>query len=457
MMKILILEDELSIGKGIQVFLQKEGYVAETAQLPSQARSLLEKQKFDVLISDLRLPEMNGIEFIKEISPKYSDLEFIMISGHAEMPDVIEAMRLGVIDFIPKPFSLRDINIAIRRTQNFINLNKRLKESENKTRKLIEIESGNPEKMLIYQSEAMNQIVRLVELIANVEEVPVLITGESGTGKELVARQIYNSSARIRHPFVTANCAAIPFELFESEFFGHTRGAFTGAVSDQPGLFELADKGFLFLDEIGELDLRLQSKLLRAIENLEIKRVGGKSNIKVNTRIIAATNQHLIDLVKEGKFRNDLFHRLSVFIIHIPPLRERRDDILPLFSHFLHIAARKTRKAVPAYSKEVKKALMNYHFPGNVRELKNITERAMIISGNDELTMEHFHFPFFKPGKSISSGNLPLSDQFDLKNAEREMVSRALENTGGNKLKAAILLKITPQSLRRRMEKYGLE
>lgn len=456
MMKILILEDEPSISKGIQVYLQHDGYLAETAQLPSEARELLEKQKFDVLISDLKLPEMDGLDFIKEVAPRYPDLEFIMISGHAEMPDVIEAMRLGVIDFIPKPFSLRDINIALRRTQNFIRLNQKLRNSESKTRKLIERENGHPKNRLVYQSESMQQIVKLVELIANVEEVPVLITGESGTGKELIARQIFQSSSRNQHPFITANCAAIPFELFESEFFGHTRGAFTGAVSDQPGLFELADKGFLFLDEIGELDIRLQSKLLRAIENLEIKRVGGKGTTKVNTRLIAATNQHLIDLVKQGKFRNDLFHRLSVFIIHLPPLRERRDDILPLFDHFLKLAAQKTRKPVPAYSKELKKALLSYSFPGNVRELKNMTERAMIICGDEVLTLDHFHFPFLKKESASLDTKNSKNEHFDLKNAERVMIERALEQANGNKSKAARLLKITPQSLRRRMEKYNL-
>jgi DNA-binding NtrC family response regulator len=456
MMNILILEDEASISKGIQVFLQHDGYKAETAHAPSEARKLLEKQKFDVLISDLKLPEMDGTDFIKEVAPQYPDLEFIMISGHAEMPDVIEAMRLGVIDFIPKPFSLRDISISLRRTQNFIRLNQKLRSSESKTRKLIERESGQVENRLVYQSESMQQIVKLVELIANVEEVPVLITGESGTGKELIARRIYQSSTRQKHPFITANCAAIPFDLFESEFFGHTKGAFTGAVSDQPGLFELADKGFLFLDEIGELDLRLQSKLLRAIENLEIKRVGGKGHTKVNTRLIAATNQQLIDLVKQGKFRNDLFHRLSVFIIHIPPLRERRDDVLPLFNHFLNRAATKTRKPVPACSKELKKALMSYAFPGNVRELKNMTERAMIIGNEDMLTLDHFHFPFLKKGSQFTETNTLTADQFDLKNAERQMIERALEHANGNKSKAARLLKITPQSLRRRMEKYNL-
>jgi DNA-binding NtrC family response regulator len=456
MLKILILEDELATGKGIQVYLLKEGYSVVIAQLPSQARELLQSTKFDILISDLRLPEMSGMDFIKEVSEKYSDLEYIMISGHAEMPDVIEAMRLGVIDFIPKPFSLRDINIAIRRTHNFISLNKKLRETESKARKLLKIESDSIAKTLIYKSDSMHQIAKLVELIANVEEVPVLITGESGTGKELVARKIYESSARKNYPYITANCAAIPFDLFESEFFGHTKGAFTGAVSDQPGLFELADNGFLFLDEIGELDIRLQSKLLRAIENLEIKRVGAKTNITVNTRIIAATNQQLIDLVKEGKFRNDLFHRLSVFIIHIPPLRERRDDILPLFNHFLKQAARKTRKALPIYSKEVKKALLYYHFPGNVRELKNMTERAMIICTENELTMDHFHFPFPRTKKSNTTTKNSF-DEFDLKNAERNIIASALEKTKGNKLKAAGLLRITPQSLRRRMEKYSLD
>lgn len=457
MLKILILDDELPICRGIELFLTQKGYDATIATLPSEALEQLNKSTFDILILDFKLPEMNGLAFMSVVKEKFSDIEIIMISGHGDMPRVIEAFRLGAIDFIPKPFSLTDIDVSIQRTGKFIELSNKLKISEGKTQKFLELKKRESTHGLIYASEAMKNVVNLIHLIADVEEVPVLITGESGTGKELVARKIFQTGSRRHNAFVTANCAAIPFDLFESEFFGHTKGAFTGAVSDQPGLFELADHGFLFLDEIGETDIRLQAKLLRAIETLEVKRIGAKKNIKINTRIIAATNQPLEKLVEMKKFRNDLYHRLSVFVIHIPPLRERKDDIIPLFEYFVLHAAKKIKKPLPTYQPEVINALLSYNFPGNARELKNMVERAMILSSGEQLNLCHFYFS----GKTVHFKKTTqpdsTSDSFDLASIEKRVVENALLKTNYNKLQAARLLCITPQALRRRLEKYGID
>jgi len=456
-LKVLILDDEIAIGEGIKAYLTMQGFIVSVATLPSEAKKILSREKFDILVLDLKLPEMSGIDFLALIKSENYDVEVIMISGHGDMPQVIEAMRLGAVDFIPKPFSLESIHLSIKRTSKFVELNNRLKQSENKTRRFIELGNRDKDQLLIYSSEQMKHIIQLIDLIADIDEVPVLITGETGTGKELVARSIHMKSNRKSQAFVTANCAATPFDLFESEFFGHTKGSFTGAVNDQPGLFEMAENGFLFLDEIGEVDIRLQAKLLRAIENLEVKRLGSSKNTKINTRIIAATNQQLDKLVAEKKFRDDLFHRLSVFVIHIPPLRERKEDIIPLFEHFLAVFSAKFNRPVPSWDHSIRDLLLNYSFPGNVRELRNIVERALVISHENLITRDYFFFPDMKD-KAVSAPQVPESDieNLDLELSEKKLIKRVLQKTSGNKLQAARLLKITPQSLRRRMEKFGL-
>lgn len=456
-LRVLILDDEKAIGQGIKTYLTMQGFIVSIATLPSEAKRILSLEKFDILVLDLKLPEMSGLEFLSLIKSENYDVEVIMISGHGDMPQVIEAMRLGAVDFIPKPFSLESIHLSIKRTSKFVELNNRLKQYENKTRRFIELGNRDRDQLLVYASEPMKNIIRLIGLIADIEEVPVLITGETGTGKELVARSIHLKSNRRNHAFVTANCAATPFDLFESEFFGHTKGSFTGAVNDQPGLFEMAENGYLFLDEIGEVDIRLQAKLLRAIENLEVKRLGSSKNIKINTRNIAATNQQLDKLVAEKKFRDDLFHRLSVFVIHIPPLRERKEDIIPLFEHFLAVFATKFNRQVPAYDQSIREVLLDYSFPGNIRELRNIVERALVICPDNLITRDYFFFPGMKE-KAVSIAQSPTNyvGNFNLELSEKNLIEQALQKTSGNKLQAARLLNITPQSLRRRMEKFGL-
>lgn len=456
-LRILILDDEEAIGEGIKAYLNMQGFIVSAAQRPSEAKKILSSQPTDILILDLKLPEMTGLEFLALIKSQHYDVEVIMISGHGDMPQVIEAMRLGAVDFIPKPFSLDNIHMAIKRTSKFVDLNNRLKNSETRNRRLIELGNRQKDQLLVYVSEPMKQIMNLIDLIADIEEVPVLITGETGTGKELVARSIHLKSTRSNQAFVTANCAATPFDLFESEFFGHTKGSFTGALNDQPGLFEMAENGFLFLDEIGEVDIRLQAKLLRAIENLEVKRLGSSKSIKINTRIIAATNQQLDNLVARHKFREDLFHRLSVFVIHIPPLRERKDDIIPLFEHFITMYATKFNRPVPAWDKSLSDVLLNYSYPGNVRELRNMVERALVINHQNFITRDCFFFPDSgKKHAPVAKAEISIPENFDLELSEKTLIELALQKTSGNKLQAARLLKITPQSLRRRMEKFGM-
>jgi DNA-binding NtrC family response regulator len=399
-----------------------------------------------------------------------------MISGHGDMDTVIQAMRLGATDYFPKPFRLIDINNAILRTHRFLELSDRLKEANSSvdilSRKLLE----NIGSQLIGNSDAMKHLISMMTKVSQTDNTSVLILGESGTGKELVAHGVHYLSRRMQQPFYSVNCSAIPETLFESEFFGHKKGAFTGAFEDKSGWFEIADHGTLFLDEISDMPINQQAKLLRVLEERKVSKLGSKQSKKVDVRVIAASNNNLELMAEQNKFRLDLFHRLSIFIIEIPPLRERVEDIPVLVDHYARLYAKDMGKSISHIDTEVFNIMKNHPFPGNVRELKNIVERAVIMCEGNKLQPEHFTFRGKSPlgNKSMHDGKNGFSrenstDQFNEKNEEsvvnagdleegiKQLIQNALKACDNNKARAAEMLNITWQSLDRRMKKFGLE
>ncbi|QKG79630.1 sigma-54-dependent transcriptional regulator [Tenuifilum thalassicum] len=453
--RILVLDDEKVFRKEIKEFLDGEGFTALTAERPSEAFEILQENQIDIMILDLRLPEMDGLQVLEKVKNEYPDIEVIMITGHGDMDAVINAMRLGAVEFFPKPFRLLDMRAAIQRTKRYISLHEQLKEIS-QTYSLVSkdlIESIGSE--IIGNSFGIRQVVDLMGKVAKTDNTSVLITGESGTGKELVARGIHYLSSRKKSYFYAVNCSAIPDSLFESEFFGHKKGAFTGANEDKAGWFEVAHGGTLFLDEVVEMQPAMQSKLLRVLEERKIRRIGSSVDIPIDVRIIAATNQDVNKLIEEGKFRSDLYYRLNSFQIHIPPLRERKEDIPLLLDYYLKHISKKLGKKITSVDPMIEKAMLNYSFPGNVREMRNMIERAIILSDSGRLTMKNFVGLIAPQVESNASGVIG-EDIFDLELIEKIVIMKALEKTGYKKSEAAQLLNITRQALDRRIEKYDI-
>lgn len=453
-LNVLILDDEQRVRDEIEEFLIGNQFPVFKAELPSQAFKILEKEAIDIAIVDIKLPEMNGIKVLEKIKKKHPNIEVIMISGHGDMQSVIEAMRLGATDYFQKPFRLLEINNAIERTKRFITLNKKLKDAEDSVSLLSKEIQENVGHRLLGKSPAIKNIVNLMTKVARTDNTSVLITGESGTGKELIARGIHFSGSRKMNSFHSVNCSAIPETLFESEFFGHKKGSFTGATEDKPGWFEISNKGSLFLDEISDMPINQQAKLLRVLEDKKVSKVGSRTTIDVDVRVIAASNRDLENMSENDRFRFDLYHRLSSFIIHIPPLRERREDISILLDYFITVFADKMAISLQSIDPRIKKELIRYDFPGNIRELKNIVERALILCDDGVLSMDHF---ILNP-KKMSKNEIVIHEEgdLDLEQTERSLIIRALSKTGHNKAKAATLLKISWQSLDRRMKKFGI-
>ncbi|MBU2651973.1 MAG: sigma-54 dependent transcriptional regulator [Bacteroidetes bacterium] len=456
-LSILILDDEERVRNEIEEFLLERSYNVLKAEVPSEAYRILNEKEIDILILDIKLPEMDGLQFLGKIKQQFNDLEVIMISGHGDMNTVIEAMRLGAADYFPKPFRLVDINNAIERTRRFVDMANKLKKVEKQYSLLSKELQSNIGHQLIGRTPAMRDIVGIMSKVASADHTTVLITGESGTGKELVARGIHFMSKRRNEYFFTVNCSAIPETLFESEFFGHKKGSFTGADDDRSGWFEIANNGTLFLDEIGDMPMNQQAKLLRILDEKKVKKVGSHKEISVDVRVIAASNKDLLKLVRENRFRLDLYHRLSSFLIHIPPLKERKEDIPLLLNHFLGMFNDKLGKNIQSIDANIPHNLKSYAFPGNVRELKNLVERALILSEGNELSWADFENLLPDLAMKKQEAEKPATaEEMDLEQAEKELILRALKKSGYNKAKAAALLNITWQSLNRRMKKFGI-
>ena len=371
MTKILIIDDEAPIRRVLRDILENENYQVDDASTGMDALQLIKDHDFDAVFCDIKMPEMDGIETLEAIR-KESDVPVIMLSGHGTIETAVEAIKKGAFDFIPKPPDLNRLLITLRNA-----LDKKNLATENKVlKKAVRLQS-----QMIGESAPMMEVKDMIEKVAPTN-ARVLITGENGTGKELVARQLHELSPRCKGPFIEVNCAAIPSELIESQLFGHEKGAFTSAIKQRKGDFELADSGTLFLDEIGDMSLSAQAKVLRALQENKIVRVGGEKEISVDVRILAATNKNLKAEIEKGNFREDLYHRLSVIVIQVPPLRERKDDIPLLVQSFVERIAQDMGKAAPQFEPEAIEALQYYQWTGNIRELHNIVERLVILCGD---------------------------------------------------------------------------
>ncbi|MCD4820419.1 MAG: sigma-54 dependent transcriptional regulator [Candidatus Cloacimonetes bacterium] len=452
-LKVLIIDDEAIYRLEISEFLTKKGFEVFEAAMPSLAFDILKKESIDIVILDINLPEQSGLEVLKIIKKTYSDIEVIMITGFGDMSTVIESMRFGACDFFTKPFSLIDIQTSIQRTQRCLQLTRKLKKTELNfalVSRELQQKIGNE---IIGKSKAIRDVIDLMSKVAESDKTNVLITGESGTGKELVARGIHYLSSRKNRYFFDVNCSTVPENLFESEFFGHKKGSFTGAFETKLGWFEIADKGTLFLDEIGDLQLNLQTKLLRVLEQKKIRKVGSNKDIFINVKVIAATNQNLKKLVINRDFREDLYYRLSTFVINIPPLRERKEDIPLLLNYFVDHFSKIMKKNIKTIEKEVVEKLTEYYLPGNVRELKNMVEKALILCSDGKLVIRHF--PSLEPMQK-PLGTHSTETNYNLEEVEKKLIIEALFKSNFNKSKAMKLLKITRQSLNRRLLKYDI-
>ncbi len=455
-LNILIVDDEQGYLDEISEYLIDCDFSTFTAGTPKDALEIVKQQQVDIAIVDLKLPQMNGIELMRQILGLDNSIAIIMISGHGDIDSVIEAMRAGATDFFPKPFNLTDIRISIERTRKYMELSHKLNTTQNAVdvlRSTLEKEGRHP---VVAESNVMKTIVQQMRQVADQPCFDVLITGESGTGKELVARGIHHLDETTNGVFFDINCSAIPETLFESEFFGHEKHAFTGAQTARKGCFELANGGTLFLDEIGDMPLSMQVKLLRALEERRIRRIGAQRDIPLNLRVIASTNRDLRALIQKGQFRQDLYFRLNRFGLHIPPLRGRTDDIPPLLDFFATNAARDMKRDALPIAKSVRSRLGKYAFPGNIRELRNMVEKAYILAGSDVMELDEHCFPdaiLDNHGITLHSEGLNLQR---LEEIEKQMIRKALDQTSGNKTHAAKLLGITRTSLNRRIMKYAM-
>jgi len=454
--RILVVDDEESIREFLEIMLKKEGYEITCAEDGAKAKEILGRRSFDMVISDLQMPHVTGMELLKHVKDSYPELVFMMITAFGTTESAVEAMKMGAYDYITKPFKIDEVRLNIQNALRSKNL-----EVENRVLKKELVKEYSFQNM-VGNSEPMHKIF---DLVKRVSQAPsnVLVMGESGTGKEVIAKAIHYNGPLKDNPFVSVNCGAIPEALMESEMFGHKKGSFTSAFSDKQGLFEVADSGTLFLDEVGELPLNIQVKLLRAIQERMVRRVGANEDTSVDVRIIAATNRDLEQMVKDGSFRQDLYYRLNVIQIRSPALRERRDDIPLLANFFLRKYNDRLAKTVNTISDEAMEVLKKYDYPGNVRELENIIERTVALEGGATILVESLP-PFVNTpsGRKLASSKEieigPEGVDLDkvLGQIEKELLIKAIHQANGIKKKASKLLHITFRSMRYRVEKYNL-
>jgi DNA-binding NtrC family response regulator len=449
--KILILDDEKQFTEELNGFFVGSDYESFEANTAAEGRKILADHEIDLLILDVRLPGVNGLDILNEVKVIYPGMEVIIISAHGDMDTVIKAMRLGAFDYLRKPFRFIDIQIAIERTQKYLQMHRKLKKMEEKNSLISKTLESKIDRQFIGVSPQIMKVFEQAVTAAEYAEANVLITGESGTGKENIARIIHYSSSRKDNLFCAVNSSAITESLLESEFFGHKKGSFTGAISDKMGFFEVCNHGTLFLDEIADMPFNLQAKILRATEEKVITRVGDTNPVHTDFRIISATNHDIERNVEEKKFRLDLLHRLNTLHIHIPALRERPQDIRPLLDHFVDLYSVRFKKPKVEVSKDVYDALLRYDFPGNVRELKNMVERAIILCKGNILGLDDF------PVKQHSLLTAEIkSENANLKNNEIIIIQKALQSVKYNQRAAADILGITRDALIRKMKKYNI-
>jgi two-component system response regulator AtoC len=436
----------------LSALLSQDGFETHCAQTPQQALQLAESEHFDFILSDIRMPGMDGIQLLEHLKRKGIEVIVILMSAYGSIELALEALRKGAYDYISKPFKTDEVVLTLRKAAERERLRReviRLK------RRLVRYE-GSPE--IVFKSASMEAVLRTAHQAAKYD-ASILITGESGTGKELTAREIHRVSPRSQGPFVAVNCGAIPHDLLESELFGHARGAFTGADNERPGLFEEADGGTLFLDEIASLDPSLQVKLLRTLDSGFIRRVGENADRRVSVRILAATNEDLEQLMGRDQFRTDLYYRLNVMQIHIPPLRERKEDIVPLVEHFVQLFNKKMGLKIARITREAQTVLLKCPWKGNVRELQNVIERAMILTSGDAIDLDSLPYDIRSAGSAIpefTENKETLSLKRAYKVLEKSMITKALNRTGGNRSQAAAILEISYPSLLQKIKDLGI-
>ncbi len=442
---VLIIDDEEKLSRLLCRIITLEGFIVFTAPSLKAGAKILQKENIDIILCDVKLTDGNGVDFVKQIKPEYPSTEIILLTAYGNIADGVQAMKNGAFDYIAKGDDNDKIIPLLNKAIEKVQLQKRIEQLEKQVGKRYGF------KNILGTSASILEAIKLAKKVAPTN-ANVLLLGETGTGKEVFAQAIHNASARAGKPFMALNCSSFSKELVESEIFGHKAGAFTGALKDKKGLIEEASSGTLFLDEIGEMSFELQSKLLRVIETSEFIKVGDTNTTKVDVRFIAATNRDLQQDVKESKFREDLFYRLNVFTISLPPLRERKKDITALAQYFLKIFSAKTNTAVETMSKEFLEHLQQHDWKGNTRELKNVMERAIILANGTELTLENLPLDLqatnFNSQKTLSA--------FDLASVEKIHIQRVLIHTKGNKTETAKLLNIGLTTLYRKIEEYGL-
>jgi DNA-binding NtrC family response regulator len=447
--KILVVDDEPAEREGLARLVGQWGYDVETASSGEEALNLVETQHPAVVLTDLVLPEMDGLTLLQKLKETGRPPIVLLVTGHGTVETAVEAMRHGAFDYLTKPVDTTRLQVLLEKSIEQESLSREVNFLRHQLR-----QKGSFGQM-VGQSRGMQEVYRWVEL-AGTSTAPVLVYGESGTGKELVARTIHELSNRRNKPFVAINCAAIPETLIESELFGHERGAFTGATERRLGCFELTDGGTLFLDEVAEMDSNTQAKLLRVLQEGSFRRVGGgKHEIQVDVRVVAATNQVPTEAIANGKMREDLFYRLNVFSIHLPPLRERREDVPLLAKTFIDEFNRQDNRQVRGLTTEAEKELERYHWPGNVRELRNVIQRAVVLSGSGLIGAEHLPDNVLRgaaPAPAASGGSVT-----PIREMERDAILRALEETGQDKRRAAQLLGISLKTLYNKLAKYGIQ
>jgi len=444
---ILVVDDEKYIREGLASALELDGYNGMQAESAEQAWSIINSEPVDMVITDLRMPGMGGAELLRKIYTTYPTIPVVVLTGHGTIEDAVAAMQNGAVDFLTKPVNLDHLSVLIKRSLSSRDMARKnselMAELENLKRK-------NGYSSIIGKSQKVQRLIETIQQIAP-SRVSVLITGESGVGKELVADAIVNYSDRRDKPFVKVHCAALNSNLLESELFGHVKGAFTGAVSDKKGRFELADGGTIFLDEIGEIDQSTQIKLLRVLQEREFEKVGGEKTIKTDVRVIAATNRNLEEEIKKGTFREDLYYRLNVVSLNVPPLRERKEDIFLLATSFLKQFCSENNKKIEGFSNEASTAISAYDWPGNIRELRNCVESAVVMCRSDQIELSDLP-PAVSRAKGGNSIEIELGTTMD--EAEKKIILSTVAFCKGNKSKAADVLGLGRKTIIRKMQEY---
>ncbi len=451
--KILIIDDEKLLRWSLQQNLMKEGYTVFFAETGAEGIRIFKEELPEIVLLDIRLPDISGVDLLEQIMSIEKDTVVFIMTAYSDVQTAVKTTKLGAYDFIEKPFNMDRLNILISKASEAVLLRKDVSTYRTILSEQYSFSS------IIGESPEMKKVIELAKKVASSDATTILLQGESGTGKDLVAKVIHYQSSRSEKPFMEINCTALPESLIESELFGYEKGAFTDAKMMKKGLFELADRGTIYLDEIGDMKLSTQTKLLKVIENKTFKRIGGVKDITVNVRIIAATNRDLSRAIKDGLFREDLYYRLNVVPINLPSLRERGKDVILLARHFISIFNKEFKKNVKGLSSEVEKKFMSYSWPGNVRELKNIIERVMILENTDIIELKHLSCDIDSKddrGKRFDLRLISLPENgINIEDIERELVKEALERTNWNQSKAARLLGLSRDAFRYRMQKFG--